>query len=244
MVRRNSTGTVTFDNGDPQYYDSGDDEGCAYEEDTGRVPFVARACSACNNAFEASHKLAETVVEVSTVAIEFEGREAIIHAERAGVQVSEAVVSALLAYDESLGFVSAKLCNNAIMCMDGMYSALTPTTDKIESILTPYIENIGRALLIVDKELFPEDSVLVIIDDDCKQSSLRAWVLRVLSGIGMLGETIQSAGSLVEKRMHDMSPGALDKSLTNLAKWGDKKVGIRVPKFKEGTKVMFRPIDN
>jgi hypothetical protein len=109
--------------------------------------------------------------------------------------------------------------------------------------LTPYIDNIGRALLLLDKELFPEDSVLVIIDDDCKQSSLRAWVLRVLSGISMLGETIQSAGSLVEKRMHAMRPGALDKSLTNLAKWGDKKVGIRVPKLREGTKVMFRPED-
>lgn len=241
MVRRDSTGTVIFDNGDLQYYDSGDEEGCAYEEDTGRVPFVARACSACNNAFEASHKLAETVVEVSTVAIEFEGREAITHAESAGVQLSESLVSALLECDESLGFVSAILCNNMIVCMDGMHSALTPTTDKIECMLTPYIDNIGRALLLLDKELFPEDSVLVIIDDDCKQSSLRTWVLRVLSGIGMLGETIQSAGSLVEKRMHDMRPGALEKSLTNLAKWGDKKVGIRVPNLREDTKVMFRP---
>ncbi len=77
-------------------------------KDTGRVPFIARACSACNNEFEASHKL-------------------------------------------------AILCNNMIVCMDGMHSALTPTTDKIECSLTPYIDNIGRALLLLDKELFPED---------------------------------------------------------------------------------------
>ncbi len=126
-------------------------------KDTGRVPFIARACSACNNEFEASHKLAETVVEVSTVAIEFEGRKAITHAQSDGVQLSESLVSGLLECDESLGFVSAILCNNMIVCMDGMHSALTPTTDKIECILTPYIDNIGRALLLLDKELFPED---------------------------------------------------------------------------------------